>query len=191
MKMVDEYDDIMQEISIIMYFIEDTVDCIDQYYDLYNISLNNIKFINIAPSFFAQTLNSFKFKINISFFKIFDKSKSSSGIERLLNRVEQHKDYNKLCINEIKEGRILIESYVPIIELLKSVRDKFYAHIDKKVILEQEKLQPEFTNYIKLKEMLISTWNILNKIMVKCGAIELTFPPQRKDLYRLISKNNN
>ena len=191
MKMVDEYDDIMQEISIIMYFIEDTVDCIDQYYDLYNISLNNIKFINIAPSFFAQTLNSFKFKINISFSKIFDKSKTSSGIERLLNRVEQQKDYNKLCINEIKEGRILIESYVPIIELLKSVRDKFYAHIDKKIILEQEKLQPEFTNYIKLKEILISTWNVLNKIMVKCGAIELTFPPQRKDLYRLISKNNN
>ena len=191
MKMVDEYDDIMQEISIIMYFIEDTVDCIDQYYDLYNISLNNIKFINIAPSFFAQTLNSFKFKINISFSKIFDKSKTSSGIERLLNRVEQQKDYNKLCINEIKEGRNLIESYVPIIELLKSVRDKFYAHIDKKVILEQEKLQPEFTNYIKLKEMLISTWNILNKIMVKCGAIELTFPPQRKDLYRLLSKNKN
>lgn len=191
MKMVDEYDDIMQEISIIMYFIEDTVDCIDQYYDLYNISLNNIKFINISPSFFAQTLNSFKFKINISFSKIFDKSQSSSGIERLLNRVEQHKDYNKLCINEIKEGRIMIESNLPIFELLKPVRDKFYAHIDKKVILEQEKLQPEFTNYIKLKEMLISTWNILNKIMVKCGAIELTFPPQRKDLYRLISKNNN
>ena len=53
MKMVDEYDDIMQEISIIMYFIEDTVDCIDQYYNLYNIFLSNLKFINIAPSFFA------------------------------------------------------------------------------------------------------------------------------------------
>ena len=192
MKTADDYDDLLQEISIVMHFIEDTVDCINKYIELKEVFLNDLYTINTsAPSFFGQVINSFEYKIIVSALRFFDDKRESSGINRILNRFEQSTLYNHLVKYEIETGRKMIKEYLPKINTLRPSRDKIYAHLDKKVILSPNPLSEEIIDIYELKNVLIKVWELLNKIMIKCGAMPSEFPMGINDLNRLISKIKN
>ena len=186
MKTADDYDDLLQEISIVMYFIEDTIECIDKYYELYNIFENHLDIINKAPSFFGQTLKSFRFKIVVSSLRFFDNDIGSSGFERILNRAEQNKEYQLIVKDEVDSGRNLLQEIHPIIKTLRIDRDKYYAHIDKKIIFHPNDFSYETIEFTELKKILILIWNVLNEIMVKCGAMPADILSERRDFTKFI-----
>ena len=189
MKTADDYDDLLQEISIVMYFIEDTIECIDKYYELYNIFENHLDIINKGPSFFGQTLKSFRYKIIVSSLRFFDSDKGSSGFERILNRAEQNKEYQSIIKDEVDSGRNLLQEILPEIRTLRIDRDKYYAHIDKKIILHLNDFSYEIIEFTELKKILISIWNVLNQIMVKCGAMSADMISERRDFTKFILEN--
>ena len=89
----DNYDVYQKHLTMVACEIESIIECCKHYKGLINeIDNNGLDVINIAPSFFSEIINSFKYKIIVASRKIFDDS-SSGNFKKLLTSKKLNKQY--------------------------------------------------------------------------------------------------
>lgn len=90
----------------------------------------NLDFINKAPYFWKSVISSLKYSMLMQTARLFDESKDAIGIKKILNRVEQSK-YRDAAKEVLSRVRSEYDGYQNLIEEIRNMRDKIYAHNDK------------------------------------------------------------
>lgn len=90
----------------------------------------NLDFINKTPYFWKSVISSLKYSMLMQTARLFDESKDAIGIKKILNRVEQSK-YRDAAKEVLSRVRSEYDGYQNLIEEIRNMRDKIYAHNDK------------------------------------------------------------
>lgn len=167
----DNYDIYQKHLTMVAYEIESIIECCKHYKSLINeIENNGLDVINIAPSFFSEIINSFKYKIIVATRKIFDDS-SSGNFKKLLNSKKLNNQYygkiENICKLSLKE----LKNYDDILQIIKDDRNKYYGHLQINFfagIISDEIFDEQ--NFNKLNQLLNWAWNVLHQIMQMCNA---------------------
>lgn len=95
------------------------------------------------PHFISVSLESMRYRIIIGLGNMVDNDKKSLSINKILNLAEQEGIEKVNSI--IKSARKSLLSYGNLIDNIKLLRDRMYAHIDVEYSLEEEELfDPDF-----------------------------------------------
>lgn len=90
----------------------------------------HLDFINKAPCFWMGVITSLRYSMLMQAARLFDESKDAIGIRKILNIVEQSK-YRDTAKDVLCKVRNEYDSYQNLIEDIRNMRDKIYAHNDK------------------------------------------------------------
>lgn len=90
----------------------------------------NLDFVNKAPCFWSEVIDSFRYSMLMRAARLFDESKDAIGIKKALNIVEQSK-YREAAKEILRRVRNEYDGYQNLIEDIRNMRDKIYAHNDK------------------------------------------------------------
>lgn len=186
----DKMNDYQKKISMLAYIIERALNCYNHLNDFLSIMDTNLDEINYAPSFLAECFDSMRYKLIMLSAKVFDESQDAIGIMKIFNMGEQMSSYPS--IKTLKRNvEIEYAKYEEEIKNLRILRDKEYAHTDKKFLLNP--IEVETTSLSdNLSEMLNWAWKALNQLMHCTGATLVDPIPTHKDFGKMIRliKNN-
>ena len=90
----------------------------------------HLDFINKAPCFWMGVITSLRYSMLMQTARLFDESKDAIGIRKILNIVEQSK-YRDTAKDVLCGVRNEYDGYQNLIEDIRNMRDKIYAHNDK------------------------------------------------------------
>ena len=90
----------------------------------------HLDFINKAPCFWIGVITSLRYSMLMQAARLFDESKDAIGIKKILNIVEQSK-YRDAAKEVLCRVRKEYDGYQNLIEDIRNMRDKIYAHNDK------------------------------------------------------------
>lgn len=90
----------------------------------------HLDFINKAPCFWMGVITSLRYSMLMQAARLFDESKDAIGIRKILNIVEQSK-YRDTAKDVLCRVRNEYDGYQNLIEDIRNMRDKIYAHNDK------------------------------------------------------------
>ena len=90
----------------------------------------HLDFINKAPCFWMGVITSLRYSMLMQAARLFDESKDAIGIRKILNIVEQSK-YRDTAKDVLCGVRNEYDGYQNLIEDIRNMRDKIYAHNDK------------------------------------------------------------
>ena len=167
----DNYDIYQKHLTMVAYEIESIIECCKQYKGLINeIDNNGLDVINIAPSFFSEIINSFKYKIIVASRKIFDDS-SSGNFKKLLTSIKLNKQYYAKIENICKPSLKELKTYDDILQIIRNDRNKYYGHLQMNFFagIVSDAIFDEH-NFNKLNQLLEWAWNVVCQIMQICNA---------------------
>lgn len=184
----DNYDIHQKHLTMVAYEIESVIECCKHYKGLINeIENNGLDVINLAPSFFSEIINSFKYKIIVASRKLFDERSSGNFIKLLNSKELNNKYYSKIknvCKHSLKE----LKSYDDILKIIKNDRNKYYGHLELNFF--DGKISDEIfdeQNFNKLIQLLEWAWNVVCQIMKMCNA-SIPTKIYNIDVYNLFRK---
>lgn len=90
----------------------------------------NLDFVNKAPCFWSEVIDSFRYSMLMRAARLFDESRDAIGIKKALNIVEQSK-HREAAKEILRRVRNEYDGYQNLIEDIRNMRDKIYAHNDK------------------------------------------------------------
>lgn len=90
----------------------------------------HLDFINKAPCFWSGVVTALRYSTLMQAARLFDESRDAIGIKKILNIVEQSK-YKDTAKEVLCRVRKEYDAYYNLIEDIRSMRDKIYAHNDK------------------------------------------------------------
>ena len=90
----------------------------------------NLDFVNKAPCFWSGVIDSLRYSMLMRAARLFDESRDAIGIKKALNIVEQSK-YREAAKEVLCRVRNEYDGYQNMIEDIRNMRDKIYAHNDK------------------------------------------------------------
>lgn len=92
----------------------------------------NLDFVNKSPCFWSEVITSLKYSMLMQAARLFDESKDAIGMKKVLNALEQSK-YRDIKKKTLVKVRNEYETYQNLIDSVRTMRDKFYAHNDKTI----------------------------------------------------------
>ena len=90
----------------------------------------HLDFINKAPCFWMGVITSLRYSMLMQAARLFDESKDAIGLRKIFNIVEQSK-YREVAKDVLCRVRDEYDGYQNLIEDIRNMRDKIYAHNDK------------------------------------------------------------
>lgn len=129
----DEKTELQKVISIFEYDIKVALDNALQYKYLLKLFNDNFEFVNKAPVFFSRTISSCMYSLIMRSARIFDESKDSYGFKKILNKIEMNYSKDKNMLNVISVIKNEYAGYEYIFNNIRILRDKIYAHNDRKM----------------------------------------------------------
>lgn len=186
----DKMNDYQMQISMLAHIVERALKCYDHLNDFLGFMDTNLNEMNIAPSFLTECLDSMRYKLIMLSARVFDESRDAIGIMKIFNMGEQMPQYPSIKVLK-RDIEIEYAKYTEEIKNLRTLRDKEYAHTDKKFLLNQ--IEIETANLLEnLGGMLNWAWQALNRLMHCTGATLVDLFPTHKDFSKMINliKNN-
>lgn len=126
----DDQDDIQKILTVLECDAGEALNDALQFKYVLELFDTNLDFINKAPCFWKSVITSLKYSILMQTARLFDESKDAIGIRKILNRVEQSK-YRDAAKEVLDRVRREYDEYLDLIEDIRNMRDKIYAHNDK------------------------------------------------------------
>ena len=127
----EEKDDIQRLFAILQ---NDSIEVLNGVLELQyvlNYTFVNPHIMNKAPNFWSETIIALRFTAVMKAARLFDESKDAIGVKKAFNILEQSK-YNDIVASELKKRKDEYDTYKVYIEEIRTLRDKQYAHHDKK-----------------------------------------------------------
>ena len=167
----DNYDIYQKHLTMVAYEIECVIECSKHYQGLIKeIENDGLDIVNIAPSFFSEIINSFKYKIVVASRKLFDDT-GRGNFKSLLNSKTLNNKYygkiRKICELSLKN----LETYDDILQMIRIDRNKYYGHLEMNFfagIISDEIFDEQ--NFKKLNQLLEWAWSVVCQIMKMCNA---------------------
>lgn len=155
----DEKDDTQRLLTMLQVDVVELLNVALEYGFVNNFFNEQLEYINKAPFFWSNVITALRFTLVMKFAKLFDESSGAIGINKAFNILEQSK-YEPSVKGELKIARERYEEYRPYIKEIKTLRDKAYAHNDKKEYQfwkssEENDLEFEGTFWGKIEEIII------------------------------------
>lgn len=126
----DDQDDIQKVLTVLECDAGEALNDALQFKYVLELFDTNLDFINKTPCFWKSVIKSLKYSTLMQTARLFDESKDAIGIKKILNRVEQsqYRDAAKEVLNKVRSE---YNGYQNLIEDIRNMRDKIYAHNDK------------------------------------------------------------
>ena len=166
-------------------------DCLELYKTIHNATRTRLEEMNYAPCFFSKVRESIRIDLFMTTAKLFDNSKGTMSIKKLLDICSENKHcfpneykvnfFNSLCpeeeageyqtikvdiVADIDDANKRLEGLQPQIKNLMTRRNKYYAHADKKYIMDVKKLTSEApVAHNDIKELLSFASDVCNKLL--------------------------
>ena len=140
----NEFDKFTKNGSLVVYEIQRTQNALKLYQSLSDHFETDLDLINIAPSFFTETLWALEYKIIVGTTRFFydSRDKGSLCLKQLLTKAKRKYPQNA-SLQEYADARLL-ELSVLDAEDLKTLRDKYYAHLDEQAFSEHKNILSDF-----------------------------------------------
>ena len=127
----DQKDDIQKLLTMLQNDAVDTLNTVLEYKFIMDFTFEEQAYTNKAPLFWSEVMKSFRFTLIMKSARVFDESADAIGIKKAFNMTEQS-SYRSIMSDVINKARTQYESYRIYIDEIRTVRDKLYAHNDKK-----------------------------------------------------------
>ena len=119
----------------------------------------------------SPMIDSMRYRIIVGMGNLFDNSKNSLSINKMLNLSEQE---GKVELNKVvKKYRKEFDKFNDLIKNIKLLRDKMYAHIEISYSLESEEIFD--IDFDFLNELLHNSLSLLNLIIEMCVEISINY----------------
>ena len=169
----DKKDDIQRLLTVLQNDAVDTLNTVLEYGFVLDFTTKHLDFVNRAPSFWSEVMRSLRFTLIMKSARLFDESADAIGLNKVLNILEQS-IYGSRMKNELKEIREQYSKYHKYINEIRTIRDKIYAHNDKKECRfwkhnETKNLEFEGEFWNKLEEILVWARDSLLSLRVVTG----------------------
>lgn len=126
----DDQDDIQKILTVLECDAGEVLNDALQFKYVLELFDTNLDFINKTPYFWKSVISSLKYSMLMQTARLFDESKDAIGLKKILNRVEQSK-YRDAAKEVLSRVRSEYDGYQNLIEDIRNMRDKIYAHNDK------------------------------------------------------------
>lgn len=155
----DEKDDFQRLLTVIQNDVVDALNTTLEYGFVLEFDTNQQSIVNKSPHFWAEVMKSLRFTLVMKAAKLFDESKDAIGLQKIFNILEQS-PYKEVLRKELVNCRNQYAGYHDYIEEIRTLRDKLYAHNDKKEYQfwkypSDKDIEFEGVFWGKLEEMLI------------------------------------
>ena len=155
----DEKDDFQRLLTVIQNDVVDALNTTLEYGFVLEFDTNQQSIVNKSPHFWAEVMKSLRFTLVMKAAKLFDESKDAIGLQKIFNILEQS-PYKEVLRKELVNCRNQYAGYHDYIEEIRTLRDKLYAHNDKKEYQfwkypSDKDIEFEGEFWGKLEEMLI------------------------------------
>ncbi|SES43815.1 hypothetical protein SAMN04487884_1574 [Butyrivibrio fibrisolvens] len=127
----DKKDDFQRLLTIVQNDVVDALNTTLEYGFVLEFTANHQAFINKSPHFWAEVMKSLRFTLIMKTARLFDESKGAIGLRKIFNIFEQS-PYRETLENYLENYRNQYNSYHDYIDEIRMLRDKIYAHNDKK-----------------------------------------------------------
>lgn len=127
----DQKDDIQRLLTMLQNDAADTLNTVLEYRFVMDFTFGEQSYTNKAPHFWGEVMKSLRFTLIMKSARLFDESTDAIGIKKVFNILEQS-SYRSIMSDVINNARNQYETYHIYIEEIRTVRDKLYAHNDKK-----------------------------------------------------------
>ena len=169
----DKKDDIQRLLTVLQNDAVDTLNTVLEYGFVLDFTTKHLGFVNRAPSFWSEVMRSLRFTLIMKSARLFDESADAIGLNKVLNILEQS-IYGSRMKNELKEIREQYSKYHKYINEIRIIRDKIYAHNDKKEYRfwkhnDTKNLEFEGEFWNKLEEILVWARDSLLSLRVVTG----------------------
>ena len=127
----EEKDDIQRLLTV---FQNDAVDSLNTALELQYVldfTTQHMSFLNKAPCFWSEVMLCLRSTTVMKSARLFDESKDAIGLQKILNILEQSY-YRDAIIDKLMDYRKQYVGYSAYIAEIRTLRDKLYAHNDKK-----------------------------------------------------------
>lgn len=126
----DDQDDIQKILTVLECDAGEALNDALQFKYVLELFDTNLEFINKTPYFWNSVIKSLKYSMLMQTARLFDESKDAIGIKKILDRVEQSK-YRDVAKEVLNRVRSEYDGYQNLIQNIRNMRDKIYAHNDK------------------------------------------------------------
>lgn len=155
----DAKDDFQRLLTIVQNDVVDALNTTLEYGFVLEFATNQQTFTNKSPHFWAEVMKSLRFTLIMKTARLFDESKDAIGIQKVFNILEQS-PYRENLRKDLDVCRNQYNGYHDYIDEIRMLRDKLYAHNDKKEYQfwkypSDKDIEFEGEFWGKLEEMLI------------------------------------
>ena len=126
----DDKDDIQRILTVLECDAGEALNNALQFKYVLELFDENLDFVNKAPCFWSGVIDSLRYSMLMRAARLFDESRDAIGIKKALNIVEQSK-YREAAKEVLCRVRNEYDGYKNMIEDIRNMRDKIYAHNDK------------------------------------------------------------
>lgn len=126
----DDKDDIQKLLSVLECDAASALNNALQYKYVLELFYEHLDFINKTPHFWGEVIISLRYSMLMQAARLFDESKDAIGMMKILNILEQSK-YRNAAKEVLCRVRSEYDDYQNLIEDIRNMRDKIYAHNDK------------------------------------------------------------
>ena len=188
----DEKTELQKVISIFEYDIKVALDNALQYKYLLKLFNDNFEFVNTAPVFFSRTISSCMYSLIMRSARIFDESKDSYGFKKILNKLENTYSKDGKILKVINKIKNEYAGYESILDNIRTLRDKVYAHNDHKIYRDgdcySEEEAIDSLSYDEFEKVLRWAFNACCSIEKAYGDETLPYNDLVNDVINLINK---
>jgi len=155
----DEKDDFQKLLTIVQNDVVDALNTTLEYGFVLEFTAKQQALMNKSPHFWAEVLKSLRFALIMKIARLFDESRGAIGLQKIFNILEQS-PYSEDLRKELEICRDQYNGYHDYIDEIRTLRDKTYAHNDKKEYQywknpSDKDIEFEGKFWGKLEEMLI------------------------------------
>ena len=126
----DDKDDIQKLLTVLECDAASALNDALQFKYVLELFDEHLDFINKAPCFWGEVITSLRYSMLMQAARLFDESKDAIGIRKIFNMLEQSK-YRNVVKEVLCRVRNEYDGYQNLIEDIRNMRDKIYAHNDK------------------------------------------------------------
>ena len=169
----DEKDHFQKLLAIVQNDVVDALNTTLEYGFVLEFVANQQAFCNKSPHFWSEVMKSLRFTLIMKAARLFDESKDAISLQKIFNILEQS-PYRENLRKDLENCRNQYNGYHDYIEEIRTLRDKLYAHNDKKEYLfwkypADKDIEFEGEFWGKLEEMLIWARDSLLRIRTIMG----------------------
>ena len=126
----DEKDDVQRLLSLLESDASDALNTALEYKFVMDFTIKHHDYMNRAAVFWGEVLRALRFALIMKAARLFDESKDAIGLKKIFNILEQS-IYREEIAQELRIKKSQYESNRKIIDEIRTIRDKIYAHNDK------------------------------------------------------------